>query len=509
LVFVALGVTAVACGDDDDSAPVNTGSGGDAGAPSSSGGKGGGGSSSAGTSAAGTQTMVSGGAGGVGGMSGGEAGAGGTPIMTPAGELCTACGDVECKATMKACSDNPECSPWLTCVAACDTAACITSCDRTHENVARIYRGVYDCLCTSCADDCAPAKACNKKTCVDNNPLPVTDTAPATLAETGLYAFANDAAAGGAGGAGGADGAGGGSSVDLAMPIAIAGRVHKFEPKYPLWADGAVKDRYVYIPKCSTIDDTDMDHWNFPVGTRFWKTFTVEGKVVETRMLERFGTGAVQWVYAAYQWDVNSPTDPTLAKWTNDTAVVNANGTTHDIPGKAQCTQCHNTGLTEKILGFSAFQLSHDTSGNDLTIKRISDLGWLTTPAPDGFQVPGTPVQQAALGYMHGNCGGCHNNIANIPNGNPQILRLSVGQKTYATTDAVISTVGVVVQSGNAAIAGKSRIAAHDPTNSAILIRMKDRGTGLQMPPLGTVSTKLPDTDGGVKALTDWINSIP
>ena len=123
--------------------------------------------------------------------------------------------------------------------------------------------------------------------------------------------------------------------------------------------------------------------------------------------------------------------------------------------------------------------------------------------------MPGTAVQQAALGYMHGNCGGCHNDQANIPFDLPQILRLSVGQKTYASTDAVTTTVGVVVKSMTGAILGKERIHAVDPTNSAILIRMKDRGnSGLQMPPFGTNSTKLPDTDGGIKAITDWVNSI-
>ena len=46
------------------------------------------------------------------------------------------------------------------------------------------------------------------------------------------------------------------------------------------------------------------------------------------------------------------------------------------------------------------------------------------------------------------------------------------------------------------------------PDNSAILLRMKARGIQLQMPPLITTSTKVADTDGGVAAVTAWINSI-
>jgi hypothetical protein len=161
------------------------------------------------------------------------------------------------------------------------------------------------------------------------------------------------------------------------------------------------------------------------------------------------------------------------------------------------------------VLGFGAFQLSHTAKAGELDIKNLSELGWLSNPAPNGFEVPGTPVQQAALGYLHGNCGGCHNQGQSIPADNPLYLRLLTGQKTYATTDAVLKSVNVIVSSTNAAIVGKDRIEPMEPANSALLLRMEARGTTLQMPPLNTTSTKLPDTLGGVKAVTDWINSIP
>lgn len=446
------------------------------------------------------------GTGGVGGATAGEGGMGGVPHVATLGEQCTACGATECTDTLKSCSDSAECGAWLACVTACATPECVTACDAANAEAARVYTAVYDCLCTSCKADCTEAGACEKKACVDDNPLPVAELAPATLAETGLYATVDGVGVGGAGGAGGAAG------VDLEMPVAIASYVRSFEPKYPLWADGATKQRYVYIPKCETVDTTDMDHWKFPVGTRFWKTFTAKttvgavDTVVETRLMHRFGPGALDWTYAAYQWDVNKPGDPTAAKLVVDTGAPSANGTSHDIPSVGQCKQCHN-GLEEKVLGFQAIQLSHAGNGADLTIKTLSDLGWLTTPAPDGFDVPGTPTEQAALGYLHGNCGGCHAEKNPVPAGSPQLLRLMVAQDTIAKSDAVKSTVNVLVVSGNAAITGMDRIEPMDPEHSAILIRMSKRSpAGLQMPPIGT---KIPDDDGGVKAVTDWINSIP
>lgn len=62
------------------------------------------------------------------------------------------------------------------------------------------------------------------------------ETAPATLAGTGLFA---DAAAG----------------------------VFPFEPQYPLWTDGARKRRWIALPPGTAIDASDVDHWQFPVGT--------------------------------------------------------------------------------------------------------------------------------------------------------------------------------------------------------------------------------------------------
>jgi hypothetical protein len=88
-------------------------------------------------------------------------------------------------------------------------------------------------------------------------------------------------------------------------------------------------------------------------------------------------------------------------------------------------------------------------------------------------------------------------------------LRLLTGQKTYDATDIAKSTVGVIVGSSLVGIDNRPRIAAMTPAESAILIRMGARTAPLQMPPFATASTKVADTDGGIKAVTDWVNSIP
>ena len=420
-----------------------------------------------------------GGAGGVAGAGGGAGGGGG------AGEACSICRASECQSELDACAATTECAPWLSCLNACDSRECTDKCDQEHTEVARVYHGIYACSCDRCGAECTPAQSCEQQ-CVDDAPLPLLNTAPPTLAETGLFA-SNTA------------------------PLTLASYVRHFVPRYPLWSDGAAKDRYIYIPKCSTIDTSDMDHWNFPIGTRLWKTFTVPvsagvGKRVETRLLHHYAAGRESWIYAAYQWDESAPDDPALAI-SRPAGVTNADGTDHDIPSEKECVNCHGK-LPERVLGFSAFQLSHAAAGDDVDIQRISNRGWLTAPAPKGFEVPGTPVQQAALGYLHGNCGNCHNSNGQVPPGSPLLLRLLVSQPDYAATDVVTTTVGVATFGEDSPGNSMLRIAPGEPANSSVLVRMSTRGTDLQMPPLVTTSTKVADIDGGIADVTAWVNSL-
>lgn len=403
-----------------------------------------------------------------------ESGAGGVASHPPGGDACVGCGSSACGATLASCEKNPECSPWLRCIRTCDSPACGRACDASFIDVARVYRRVYACLCGACEASCSVVESCQKE-CSDDGVLPASSVAPATLAETGLFASAASAAQ-------------------------VASYVHLYQAKFPLWADGAGKDRYIFLPRCASIDSSDMDHWQFPVGTRLWKHFSVEGKRVETRMLHRYGSGNADWLYATYGWDDTQPDDPRAT-----VAVLhgspNANGTLHDIPDPSACPSCHGK-LPDKPLGFSAFQLSH--AGEGLNMQRLSDWGMLSVPARSGFPVPGSAVQQAALGYLHGNCGGCHNADGAIPRENPMRLRLLVGQTSYAQTDIVVTTMGVPTVNAYPELHDKPRIDPRAPANSAVYLRMSDRNK-FPMPPL---ATKFADTDTGVAAVAAWIDSL-
>jgi hypothetical protein len=317
-------------------------------------------------------------------------------------------------------------------------------------------------------EDCAPGSC--PAPCVDTDRIPHLPAPPDRLSKTALYA---------------------GTGTGTISPRALA-----FEPAYELWSDGAVKTRHAYIPKCAKIDSSDMDHWSIPVGSRFWKQFRRDGVLVETRLIHRYGPGPDDWIFASYQWPLNDPSDAIL--WPAATGVQNANGTQHDIPSEAQCKNCH-TKLAERILSFSAIQLTHNRPG--VTMASLSNGGRLTVPNAAGFPAPGAAFQQAALGYLHANCGNCHNSSFA---GSTLRMRLLVGHRTVQATDTYTTATNVPTTTfacNGAGVGNCDRIEPNNPAQSAIIMRMSSRVPGTQMPPLGTELVHTP----GVNAVSDWI----
>jgi hypothetical protein len=183
----------------------------------------------------------------------------------------------------------------------------------------------------------------------------------------------------------------------------LAPGVYPYHPQFALWADGATKNRWIELPPGTQIDTTDMDFWSYPIGTKLFKEFSVNGVRIETRMI--FKRDVADFYYMAYQWN-SAQTDAVAVP----NGVVDASGTTHDIPSQNDCRTCHEN-MVDRILGFSAVQLAHPLTGPtdpEVNLDKIAAMGWLTN-APPAIVVPGDSTTQAALGYLHANCGACHN----------------------------------------------------------------------------------------------------
>jgi mono/diheme cytochrome c family protein len=293
--------------------------------------------------------------------------------------------------------------------------------------------------------------------------------APARLSGTGLYA-------------------------DVASR-AIAPGVLPFSPQYPLWSDGAAKRRWVRLPPGASIDGSDPDAWRFPAGTRFWKEFSLAGRPVETRYMERRADG--RWIYATYLWAPDGR-DATLAPERGRRAFVESRpGVPYDIPGTADCRACHQ-GHPSEVLGFTALQLSPDR--DPLAPHAVApepgsiDLAGLASRRllrgfpprllshPPRIEAP-SPQARAALGYLQGNCAGCHNARGPLSDlGFSLEERLGVSGASAAVLRTAVRRPSVFRPGGVPAV----RLVPGDPAASLLVLRMGSRNPYLQMPPLGT-----------------------
>ena len=256
-----------------------------------------------------------------------------------------------------------------------------------------------------------------------------------------------------------------------------------FSPQYPLWSDGAHKRRWIHLPPGTAIDASRPDAWEFPPGTRLWKEFSLD-RPVETRFIERLADGS--WRYATYVWNEEG-TDATLAPPEGIAALAMRDG--YSIPSEPDCRACHESAAVP-VLGFSALQLSADRDplaphadsrtdiDLDLLVSRglIRNLSGSTRPRIEAS----SSIERAALGYLHGNCGHCHND-----------------NETRVTVDLTLA------QSVTGGAAHSDRV-VHSLLNvgGRFLARVSARNPQKQMPPIGT---RLIDTEA-LALLERWIS---
>jgi mono/diheme cytochrome c family protein len=307
--------------------------------------------------------------------------------------------------------------------------------------------------------------------------------APARLSETGLYTDA---------------------SCDTLAP-----GVRAFSPQYPLWSDGARKRRWVYLPDGTTIDASDPYRWSFPVGTKFWKEFRFARRA-ETRYIERVADG--EWLYATYVW----PEDGGEAVLAPEQGVRGACetelGTRHDIPAVADCRACHE-GTPSRVLGFSALQLAslRDPAAPHAEMPEPHSLGLEELLAsgrlagsPAAILDAARPIEarsareRAALGYLHANCGGCHN-----PAGPLATLGLELEYRHEDVAPALRTALAQASQYQPTGAHDALRLVPGEPDESVLYRRAASRFGATQMPPLGTHAV---DEDA-LALLRDWIRS--
>ncbi len=279
--------------------------------------------------------------------------------------------------------------------------------------------------------------------------------------------------------------------------------VHPYEPSFHLWTDSAAKKRWISLPAGTKIDTTDMDFWEFPPGTKLWKEFARNGTRVETRLIQKQPSGA--WQAVAYHWRGDQTEADAVPN-----GVQNASGTPHDIPNTDDCMKCHSQ-QPDKVLGFSAVQLAHapvDAADPlEWTLSTLMTDNLLTAPPAQVLSVPGTEAERTFFGYLHANCGHCHNpkGSGNSQTGLDMLLRWGElgGPVSDFTAYKALYDQDIVWLDGAHPEATK-RVAPGSAEDSAIYQRLVTKGQEWSMPPLGTEDV---DPDGKLIFET-WINSL-
>lgn len=285
-----------------------------------------------------------------------------------------------------------------------------------------------------------------------------------------------------------------------------------FSPQYPLWSDGAIKRRWLHVPPGATIDASNPDAWVFPPGTRLWKEFGHD-RPIETRFIERLADGS--WRFAAYVWNAEG-TDADLApaKGIAKLAVKGAPRGTYAVPSRDDCRTCHEGGAAP-VLGVSALQLSPDRdplaphaepkSAAHVDLPGLVARGILRELPRTLIDRPprvtaSSPIARAALGYMHGNCGHCHNDVGPLAS-----LELSLTQETARSDTAAKVLYSTLGHSSSfrprEAQPVTQRVVPGRPDSSVLMLRARSRNPMTQMPPLGT---QLAD-DEGLALIDRWI----
>lgn len=257
-----------------------------------------------------------------------------------------------------------------------------------------------------------------------------------------------------------------------------------YEPVYKLWSDGLDKERWLRLPRGAKIDTSDMDHWQFPVGTMLFKQFSRDSRRLETRLVARLGPGRDDYFMGAFVWN----DDESDAQFVPDGA-PDVRDSDHDVPTVKQCGTCHN-GDRGRVLGYSAVL-------QPMAAAELSD------PPDEPYRVPGDDLAREALGYLHVNCGNCHNEDGAARTDTDLIMRLSVTQHSVETTSVYTTAVNQKLKHWKNH-GYDFQIVPGEPDRSAAFVRMHTRDKDDAMPPF---ASKQVDPDG-VALMRDWITSL-
>lgn len=298
-------------------------------------------------------------------------------------------------------------------------------------------------------------------------------------------------------------------------------RVTPYDLNTPLYSDGALKFRYVYIPPGQQAQYRDEGVFEFPVGTVLIKTFAFAAdmrqpaenvRFLETRLLIRRAEG---WVAYPYVWN-EAQTEARLSPIGANVPVnfINEEGQAialeWAVPNRNQCKACHDLSGELSPIGPSARNLNVGVPSYDDGTGEVSPFFnqlalWLTSydlidQLPDNPPlVPnaynrGEPLDLRARAYLDVNCAHCHN-----PQGPAHTSGLDL---RWSQHEPIAWGVGKrPVAAGRGSAGFEFAIEPGHPERSILLHRMRSTDPGVMMPEIGR---QLVD-ERGAALIEEWI----
>jgi hypothetical protein len=272
-----------------------------------------------------------------------------------------------------------------------------------------------------------------------------------------------------------------------------------YEPTLQLWSNGSAKERFVFLPKGKRIDNARREHWEFPAGTLFVKTFhfpqAKDQSPIETRIIRRLEDG---WDYQVYRWrdgdghllalDRSLP----VRLRTPDDELIQ-----HAIPSRFDCKNCHEHNETV-IIGFDELRLNSVLENEVQTqLELLAERDLFTTAIPEEpLRIVGDdPTERAVLGYMHGNCAHCHN-------ASPQ-----AESRLDLTFQAALSNIIGRDTEGSGQAVGV-RVVPGAPGESVLFQALSLESDDEDLKPMPPIGVQLIDAEA-VELFRGWIEALP
>lgn len=290
--------------------------------------------------------------------------------------------------------------------------------------------------------------------------------------------------------------------------------VTPYDLNTPLYSDGAVKFRYVFVPPGQAAQYRDEAVFEFPVGTVLIKTFAFAAdmrrpeenvRFLETRLLIRRAEG---WVAYPYVWN-EAQTEARLSPIGADIPVnfTNEQGQAvaldWAVPNVNECKGCHDLGGEFTPIGPNARNLNRDFAYADISSNQLQHwvgAGLLDRAPADAPRVPSAhdgasgSLDLRARAYLDVNCAHCHN-----PQGPAHTSGLDLRWSQHQPLAWGVLKRPVAAGRGSAGF--EFAIEPGHPERSILLHRMRSTDPGVMMPETGRTLVD----ERGAALIEDWI----